>query len=121
MTKYRHKISTVWTYFAVRLTFRITEFKGKNPGHSKLRLLLKYLFVKSNKNRIPLCALTPVFGPSASLFPPGFRPFRAQIDTIQCPLFLQLRYQYNFHPMTMMNNSTTFGNFFKNTFRCRSW
>ena len=42
-------------YFAARLTFLITKFNESNTGHSKLWLLLKYLFVKSKKNRLPLC------------------------------------------------------------------
>ena len=61
---YRHKTRTIWTHIAVRLTFLITKFNKSNLGHSKLWLLLKYLFVKSKKNSLPLCTLMPDSRPS---------------------------------------------------------
>ena len=118
-----HKTSTIWTHFAVRLIFLITKFNESNPGHSKLRLLLKYLFVKSQKNRLLLCTLTPDLRSSF-----GFAIFR--LDFVHFGLkFIQFYVLYFGMSITSIKwrwwtpqlVSTTFGNFFKNTFGSRSW
>ena len=52
-----------------------------------------------------MCTYTGVRDLRLCHFSPACRPFQAQIDMIQCPLFRQLQYQYNVHQMTMMNNT----------------
>ena len=112
--------------FAVRLTFLITKLNDSNPWHSKLWLLLKYLFVKSKKNRLPLCALMLDSRPSF-----GFRHFRLDfihfgLKLIQFYMYMyvQIRHQYNFHQVTMMNNTISQDYFWKllqKHFGSRSW
>ena len=60
---YRHKTRTIWTHFAAgEINFPDKKIQGKNSGHSKLWLLLKYLFVKSNTNRLCSYAGVRTFG-----------------------------------------------------------